>query len=163
MLQPGTTVVPIIGMSDQRKLTNLLLDKKGWPVYLTIGNLPSARRNSPGSVGVLLLALLPIPPKLSKSSKPDPRQRKINADSLQDASELIFAPLQWVAHSGVPIDCPDRKVRLSCPIPCAWIADHMENVILHGLKSNPCPKREVPTQELGTNAQNYRTRDYTRY
>ena len=39
----------------------------------------------------------------------------------------------------------------------------MENVALHGLKSNACPKCEVPTHELGTNATSHRTRDYARY
>ena len=39
----------------------------------------------------------------------------------------------------------------------------MENVALHGLKSNAWPKCEVPTHELGTNAKYYRTRDYARY
>ena len=103
-------------MSDQTNLTNLSGDKKVWPVYITIGNLPSARRNSPGSMAVLLLGLLPVPPKLSKSSKAERRQRKINADTLvQDVLELIFAPLQDVAHVGIPIDCADGKVRLLLP------------------------------------------------
>jgi len=150
-------------MSDQTNLTNLSGDKKVWPVYITIGNLPSARRYSPGSMAVLLRALLPIPPKLSKSSKADQRQRKINADTLQDVFELIFASLQDLAHTGIAIDCADGKVRQCFPILSTWIADHMENVALHGLKTNACPKCEVPTDELGTNARSYRTRDYARY
>jgi len=114
-------------------------------------------------MAVLLLAILPIPPKLSKSSKGDQRQRKINTDTLQDVFELIFAPLQGVAHSAVPIDYADGKVRLCFPILSAWIAEHMENVALHRLKSNACPRCEVPTHELGTNAKNYQTRDYAKY
>jgi len=39
----------------------------------------------------------------------------------------------------------------------------MENVALNGLKTNTCPKCEVPTYELGTNAKNYQFRDYTVY
>jgi len=39
----------------------------------------------------------------------------------------------------------------------------MENVALHRLKKNPCPKCEVSTNELGTNARTYRARDYARY
>jgi len=139
-------VVPIIGMSDQTNLTNFSCDKKAWPVYITIGNLPSARRNSPGSMGVLLLALLPIPPKLSKSCKADQLQRKINPDTLQDVFELIFTPLQDVAHTGIAIDCADGTVPQCFPILSAWIADYMENVALHGLKTNSCPKCEgLPT------------------
>jgi len=96
-------------MSDQTNLSNLSGDKKAWPVYMTIGNLPSARRNSPGSMAVLL-ALFLVLPKLSKFSKADPCQRKINADTQQDVFEHIFAPLQDVAHVGIPIDCAYDKV-----------------------------------------------------
>jgi len=103
-------------MSDQTDLTNLSGDKKAWPVYITIAHLPSAQRNSQGSIAVLLLALLPVPPKLSKSSKPERRQRKINADTLQDVFELIFAPLQDVTPVGIPINYADGKVQLCFPI-----------------------------------------------
>ena len=150
-------------MLDQMNLTNFSGDKKAWPVYITIGNLRSARRNCLGSMAVRVLILLPIPPKLSRSSKADQCQRKINADTLQDVFELIFVPLQDVAHTGMAIDCADGKVRQCFPILSAWIADHMENVALHGLKTNTCLKCEVPTQELGTNSRSYRTRDYARY
>jgi len=98
---------------------------------------------------------LPIPPKLSKSSKADQRQRKINADTLQDVFELIFAPLQDMAHTGIAIDCADGKVRQCFPILSVWIADHMENVALHGLKTNTCPKCDVHTHELGTNTRSH--------
>ena len=150
-------------MSDQTHLTNFSGDKKAWPVYITLGNLLSGRRNSPTSMAVLLLALLPIPPKLSKSSKADQHQRQINADTLRDVFELIFAPLQDPAHDGVPIDCADGKVRRCFPILAAWIADHMENVALHGIKSNVCPRCEVPAVELGTNMKVYPVRDYAIY
>jgi len=146
-------VVPIIGISDQTNLTNFSGAKKAWAVYITIGNLPLARRNSPGSMAVLLLALLPIPHKFSKSSKADQRQRKINADTLQDVFELIFAPLQDVTPTGIAIDCADGKVQQYFPILFTWISDHMENVALHGLKTNAYPKCEVPTHELGTQCQ----------
>ena len=142
-------------MLDRTNLTNFSEDKKAWPVYITIGNLPSARRNSPGSIAVLLLVLLPVPPKLSKTSKADRQQRKIKAETLQDVFEHIFAPLLDVAHAGIPIDCDEGKVRLCFPILSAWIADHIENVALLGLKTNACPKCEVPTHELGSNARSY--------
>ena len=140
-------------MSDQTNVTNLSGDKKAWPAYITIGNLPSARRNSPGSMAVQLLALFPIPPKFSKSSKADQRQRKFNADTLQDVFKLIFAPLQDVAHAGIAIDCADGKVRPCFPILSAWITDHMENMALYGLKTNVCPKCEVPFPRIRNKCQ----------
>jgi len=150
-------------MSDQRHLTNFSGDKKAWPVYITLGNLPSGRRNSPTSMAVLLLALLPISPKLSKSCKADQHQRQINADTLWDIFELIFAPLQDPAHDSVPIDCADGKVRRCFLILAAWIVDHMENVGLHGIKSNVCARCEVPVVKLGTNMKVYHVRDYAIY
>ena len=114
-------------------------------------------------MAVLLLALLPIPPKFSKSSKADQRQRTINTYTVQDVFELIFAPLHDVAHAGIAIDCADDKVRQCFPILSGWIADHRENMALHGLKTNACPKCKVPSHELGTNAKNYRSTDYARY
>jgi len=103
------------------------------------------------------------PPKLSKSTKADQYQRQGNADTLQDVFQFIFAPLQHAALDGVPIDCPDRKVGRCFPILSAWVADHMENVTLHLLKSYACPTCEVPAGKVGTNIRNYRARDYARY
>jgi len=90
-------------------------------------------------------------------------QRQINADTLWDKFELIFAPLQDPAHDGVPIDSADEKVRRYFPILAAWIPDHMENVALHGIKSNVCPRCEVPAVKLSTNMKVYPVRDYTIY
>jgi len=39
----------------------------------------------------------------------------------------------------------------------------MENVALHGIKYNVCPKCEMLPGELGTEANRHRTQDYARY
>jgi len=114
-------------------------------------------------MAILLLGLLPIPPKLAKSSRANKLQRLINADTLRGVIELIFAPLNRVAQGGAPIDCADGKIRKCFPIMSEWIVDHMENVTLHGIKSNACPKCEVPPEELGSQAGHHRARDYARY
>jgi len=149
-------------MSDQTHLSNLSGDKKAWPVYLTLRNLPATRRNTPGPFAVVLLALLPVPPKLTKSSAAH-LQKQINADTLRGVFQLLFEPLQNAAAEGVKIECADGKVRRCFPIFSAWIADHMENVTLHGIKSDVCPKCEVLPGELGTDANSHGARDYARY
>ena len=68
-------------MLDETHLSNVWGDKKAWPVYLTLGNLLSTQHNRPGSFTFLLLALLPVPRKHTKSSV-DHLQRQINADTL---------------------------------------------------------------------------------
>src|SRR5207302_1835736 len=158
----GSTLVPIIGLSDQTHLTNFSGDKKAWPVYMTVGNILSRTRNSPAKMPILLLALLPVPPKFSgESARADETQRQMNADSLQAAFDLIFAPLQPVAQDGTVMDCSDGKRRLCFPILSAWIADHAEHVALHGINSKSCPKCEVPGRELGDPRRTYNARDYT--
>jgi len=149
-------------MSDQTHLSNLSGNKKAWPVYLTLGNLPATRRNRPGSFAVLLLALLPVPPKLTMSVA-DHLQRQINADTLRGVFELLCEPLQNAALEGVNIGCVDGKVRRCFPILSLWIADHMANVGFHWIKWNVCPKYELLSGELGTNANSHRARDYARY
>lgn len=62
-LPEAATVIPIICVSDGTHLTNFAGDKKAWPVYLTIANIPSKIRNKPTNMAIILIALLPIPPK----------------------------------------------------------------------------------------------------
>ena len=150
-------------MSDQVNLTNFSGDKKAWPVYMTIGNLPSTIHNRPGSMVSLLLGLLPIPLNLAKSSRADKLSRLINADTMRRVFELSFAPLNGGGQKGAPIDCADGKIWRCFPIMSVWIADHIENVTLHGIKFNACPKWEVPAEELGSRAGHHRARDYARY
>jgi len=152
-------VVPIIGMSDQTNLTKFSGDKKAGPVYMTIGYLPSTIRNRLGSMAILLLGLLPIPPKIAKASMADKLQRLINADTLCGVCELICAPWNSAAREGAPIDCADGKIRTCFPIMSGWIAEHMENVTLPGIKSNACPKCEMPPEELGSRAGHHCARD----
>ena len=112
---------------------------------------------------ILLLALLPIPPKLAKSCRADKLQRLINADTLRVIFELIFVPLNGAPREGAPIDCADDKIRRCFPIMSWYIADPMENVTLHRIKSNACPKYKGPPEELGGQAGHHCARDYPRY
>ena len=114
---------------------------------------------------ILLLALLPVPPKLSHESVgADEIQRQMNADALQAVFDLILAPLQEIAKDGAVMDCADGKTRLCFPILSAWIADHAEHTILNGISSNSCPQCEVPATELGQGPRNiYEPRNYAHY
>src|SRR5205807_6416026 len=164
-LPVGSTLVPIIGLSDQTHLTNFSGDKKAWPVYMTVGNILSRTRNSPVKMPVLLLALLPVPPKFTgESARADETQRQINADVLQAVFDLIFAPLQPVAQEGTVMDYSDGKTRLCFPILSAWIADHAKHATLHGISSKACSKCEVSDKDLGEYSRlPYKSRDYTLY
>ena len=114
---------------------------------------------------ILLLALLPVLPKLSHESvRADEIQRQMNADALQAVFDLILVPLQEIANDGAVMDCADGKTRLCFPILSTWIADHAEHTILNGMSSKSCSQCEVPATELGQDPQNiYEPRNYAHH
>ncbi|RPB03036.1 hypothetical protein L873DRAFT_1671269, partial [Choiromyces venosus 120613-1] len=143
-LPTGSTVVSIIGLSDQTHLTNFSGDKKAWPVYVTIGNILSRTRNSPTKMPILLLALLPVPPRFTRESAcADELQCQINADTLRAVFDLALAPLVKIAQDRVVMDCPDGKRRLCYPILSAWITDHAEHTLLYRITNKSYPNCEV--------------------
>jgi len=131
-------------------------DKKAWPVYVMIGNILSQTRNSPAKMPILLLALLPVPPKLTgDSGRADQAQRKTNTNALRAVFDIVLAPLQEIVQEGTVMDCADGKTRLCFPILSAWIADHAEHAALHEIGSKSYPKCEVPSKDLGGNPGRY--------
>jgi len=132
---------------------------------MTIGNILSQTRISPAKMSVLLVALLPVPPKLTgESSRRDETQQQINADSLRAVFDLVLTHLQYVSYEGMIMDCTDGKTRLCFPILSTWIADHAEHTTLHGIGSKSCPKCEVPCNKPGGNPREvYKVRDYAIY
>ena len=114
---------------------------------------------------ILLLALLPVPPKSTcESAHANEAQWQTNADGLWAGFDLVPALLQRVAREGTVMDCPDGKTRICIPILSAWIADHAEHAALEGIGSKSCPKCEVPCEELGRDPRRiYETRDYMPY
>jgi len=152
-------------MSDQTHLTNFSGDKKAWPVYLTIGNVRSKTRNSPSKMAILLVALLPVPPKFtSKKAKKRSAQRTANDEILNAVFSFIFESLEAIAKHGKEMCCSDGKVRQCFPVLAAWIADHAENETLHGLKRMSCAVCEVPVERLGWDTKEvHPARDYQKY
>src|SRR6267143_1765911 len=110
----GARIVPIICASDSTQLTNFSGDKKAWPIYITIGNIKSSTRNKPFNLAVLLLALLPIPPKLGKASGLAKVQRRQSQMAVQRVLEEILENLQ--STDGIIMDCADGHQRLCFPI-----------------------------------------------
>jgi len=68
---------------------------------MTITNILSRTRNSAAKMPILLLALLPVPPKVTgKSTHINEAQRQTNADTLRAVFNLVLPPLQPVAPEG---------------------------------------------------------------
>ncbi|KAF8441926.1 hypothetical protein BGX38DRAFT_1078052, partial [Terfezia claveryi] len=118
LIPVGSTLVPVLLASDQTHLTNFSGDKKLWPLYMSIGNIKSSIRNKPTMNAWIPIALLPIP---------------------RDILSSILSPLADASQQGIDMVCCDEKVRKCMPRLSAWLADHMENVMIHGILSNRCP------------------------
>ena len=62
------------------------------------------------------------------------------------------------------MSCGDEKVRKCIPIVSTWLADHLENVTIHRIKTNRCPICVVTPSELGkVSKRPYRMRDHGQY
>ena len=98
-------------------------------------------------MALILLALLPVPPKLK-----DSRGSSVSAENNAVTHRVLATVLEGLVEPGkhgITLDCADGQKRHCFPILCAWIADHMEHVLLQNLKNNACPRCEVPLEKLG--------------
>ena len=163
----GPTLNPVYLASDQTHLTNFSGDQKLWPLYMCIGNIKSTVRNKPTMNAWLSIALLPIPPKrLDKILTYSAEAQEL--DALQITHEIlssILSPLSDArGQQGVEMVCCDENVPSCIPKLSAWLADHMENVMIHGITSNRCPICIAPPDEFGELPDTlYDTRPHSRY
>ncbi|KAF8432615.1 hypothetical protein BGX38DRAFT_1077160, partial [Terfezia claveryi] len=151
LIPVGSTLVPVLLASDQTHLTNFSGDKKLWPLYMSIGNIKSSMRNKPTMNAWIPIALLPIPPKRLDKIPGNPTEAQ-ELDALQVTHEIlssILSPLADASQQGIDMVCCDEKVRKCVPRLSAWLADHMENVMIHGILSNRCPVCIAPPNEFG--------------
>ncbi|KAF8441123.1 hypothetical protein BGX38DRAFT_1071751, partial [Terfezia claveryi] len=120
----GSSLIPILITSDQTCLTNFSGDKKLWPIFMSLGNIPSDIRNKPSWQAWILIGLLPIGPKRTTA-------------------------LKGFSAGGSDMVCGDENVRRCIPILSVWLADHMENVNIHCIKVNRCPICIASRDQLG--------------
>jgi len=130
-----------------------------------MGNILSDTRNSPVKMPILLLAWLPVLPKITaESAWADEARPQMNADILCSVFNLVLVPLQLVVQEGTVMNCADRKTGACFPILSACIADLAEHPALHGIGNKSCPKCAVPCKDLGGNPlKMYGTHDYILY
>src|SRR5437870_10465518 len=88
ILPIGCSLVPILITSDQTCLTNFSSDKKLWPIFMTWGNILSDIRSKPSTQAWILIGLLPISLKRTKSRKGFTVQNQ-GHDSLETQQRLI--------------------------------------------------------------------------
>ncbi|KAH8144500.1 uncharacterized protein LAJ45_11475 [Morchella importuna] len=161
-LPEGSTVVPIICASDGTHFTNFSGDKNAWPIYLTIGNIKSLVRSKPTGHSLILLGLLPVPPKLGKNSLANSALRRQSQMALHRALGEIFQSIREYSQEGELIACADGYERLCFPVLSGWIADQPEHSNLQNISTSSCPRCEVEFHSLGSTPRSP-TRDHEDY
>jgi hypothetical protein len=155
-LPHGATIVPLIVSSDETMLTDHSGDQKAWPMYLSIGNIEFTVRGRPNMLAQILVALLPVPPKLSAGSSAKRQdESQLNQDFLAAVIPTILQPLHAFQKTtdltdGALWPCADGNMRRCWPILSSWLADHMEYANLMGVKYNACPKCFLPINQFGS-------------
>jgi hypothetical protein len=139
----GATLIPIILGSDKTRLTILGGNKQAWPLYLSIGNIPSKTRSLLSTKTWVVLAYIPIVCFEGKHSK------ALEAHYFHQCIRHILAPLVSVRETGSPITLGNGNV-LNCFFRlAAWIADYEEQVLLNCIKSRTSTTMLAGSKELG--------------
>ena len=131
---------------------------------MTSGNILLRTRNKASKHATVLLALLPIPPKMLGVAARDAQQWQVNNDIPYHLIEAIFTPMTALRDSGLEIECANGKIQLCFLHLPAWIADHLENVTLHDIQQNQYAVCEVQLEHLGSHLRRSTAKqDYRKY
>jgi hypothetical protein len=142
-LPVGATLIPIILGSDKTHLTILGGNKEAWPLYLSIGNIPSKTRSLLSTKTWVVLAYIPIVCFEGKHSK------ALEAHYFHQCIHHILAPLVSVRETGSPITLGNGNVLNCFFCLAAWIADYEEQVLLNCIKSRTSTTMLAGSKELG--------------
>ncbi|KAF8441111.1 hypothetical protein BGX38DRAFT_1096925 [Terfezia claveryi] len=153
LIPVSTTLVPVLLASDQTHLTNFSGDKKLWPLYMSIGNIKSSIRNKLTMNAWIPIALLLTPPKRLAKVPGNPMEAQ-ELDALQVTHEILSSILSPLADAqsqqGIDMVCCDEKGRKCVPRLSAWLADHMKNIMIHGILTNRYSVCIAPQTNLET-------------
>ena len=128
----GSTVVPVILGSNKTMLSTLSGDKTAWPVYLSIGNLSKAKRQSVKTNGLILIGLLPKCPNGPKTHT--------NRFAYHESIATILGALEEPAKNGLAVLCADGRTRHAFPRIASFLADYPEQCTITMVNNGWCPR-----------------------
>ncbi|KIY61461.1 hypothetical protein CYLTODRAFT_315315, partial [Cylindrobasidium torrendii FP15055 ss-10] len=152
LLPKGCTVAPLIISTDKTQLTQFSGSKQAYPVYLTLGNIPSRLRRKPSQQACILLAYLPV----EKVQRVSLGKKVVSAQYQQlfhTAMSTIFAPLKDAGLNGVELTSGSGAVCRVHPILAAYVADYPEQCLVTCSKQKTCPKCTAGLTDIGSSAE----------
>ncbi|KIY61057.1 hypothetical protein CYLTODRAFT_315729, partial [Cylindrobasidium torrendii FP15055 ss-10] len=100
LLPKGHTVGALIFSTDKTQLTQFSGSRQAYPVYLTLGNIPSSLRRKPSEQACILVAYLPV----EKVTRCGLSKNAVSARYQQlfhTAMGILFEPLVAAGKDGV--------------------------------------------------------------
>ncbi|KAF8229332.1 hypothetical protein L208DRAFT_1061668, partial [Tricholoma matsutake] len=162
LLPLGSTLALIIITTDKTQLTQFSSNKKAYPVYLTLRNLPRSVRQKPSKRACILIAYLSVD-KITSSEKLTAQElRSRNQQLFHESMHLILSPLIEAGKNGVEMCSGDGAIRRVHPILTCYVADYPEQCLVTCAKYGTCPKcctHEKDLQEMEQS--NPRTQKWT--
>jgi hypothetical protein len=131
----GSTIIPVLLGSDKTHLTVLAGDKKAWPLYLSIGNIPSQIRNALKQQAWALIGYIPV---VHFEDNVDLQSTLINR-LFHQCVELILDPLIKTGEDGQEMKDSKGDVRRCYPRVAAYLADYPEQVLINAVAGNNSP------------------------
>ncbi|KAI6013884.1 hypothetical protein EDC04DRAFT_2870713 [Pisolithus marmoratus] len=137
-LPEGSCVAPVIIAMDKTQLTQFSGGQQAYPVYLTLGNIPSC----------MLIVFLPVEKfighNLSKVAQLV-RMHRVFHKSMR----LLLEPLIKAGSEGIEIVGGDRHAHTVHPILACYIANYLEQCLDTCCKFGKCPKCLQKQSALG--------------
>jgi hypothetical protein len=116
-------------------LSTLNGDKTASPVYLSIGNLSVAKRQSVKMNRLILIGLLP--------NCPDRPKTLTNRFAYHESVAPILHALEEPVKSGLAVLCADGRTHHTFPRIGSFFADYPEQRTLDMVKNGWCPPCEI--------------------
>ncbi|CAE6481254.1 unnamed protein product [Rhizoctonia solani] len=137
-LPKGALLIPCMVSTDPTKLSQISGDKRGCPVYFSIGNINKAIRNRPSERAMILLGYLPDPKLEYITNQRERREKKWQI--YHAAMRLLLDPLKKAGIEGIEVRCADGGVRRGYPVLAKQIGDWQEVCTGACSAQTRCPK-----------------------
>jgi hypothetical protein len=135
--------------TDKTCLTEFVGGKVGYPVYLTLGNVPKALCRKPSKQACILIAYLPVETDLLKGT--DLSKKKIGSRHqalFHKAMRHILEPLIEAGNNGVYMTGGNGEVCHVFPLLATYAADFPEQCLIACAKYGTCPKCQTSAKSL---------------
>ncbi|KAF8833336.1 hypothetical protein BDN67DRAFT_1017680, partial [Paxillus ammoniavirescens] len=145
-LPPGATILGVVLSSDKMNISIMTGNHMAYLLLISLANIDTSIRLKPSLHRYLLLALLPIPKFLHKTT---PVRSPLQDRLIHQALDKVLSPLKIAAAVGIMMNDPVGNLRY-CYTPLAlWIADTPEESLLSATSCKAFPVMTATSKQFG--------------